>query len=52
MITNAVVKAMYAVVNAYCMIVGTAMTWSETLMEEKPLTFAVIGALIINYFFL
>ena len=52
MITNAVVKTMYTVVNAYCMIVGTAMTWSETLMEEKPLTFAVIGALIINYFFL
>lgn len=52
MITNAVVRTMYAVVNAYCMIVGTAMTWSETLMEEKPLTFAVIGALIINHFFL
>ena len=52
MITNAVVKAMYAVVNAYCMIVGTAMTWAETLMEEKPLVFAVIGALIINHFFL
>ena len=50
--TNAIVKTMYAVVNTYCMIVGTAMTWSETLMEEKPLTFAVIGALIINYFFL
>lgn len=52
MITNAVVKAMYTVVNAYCLIVGTAMTWSETLMEEKPFTFAVIAALIINHFFL
>ena len=52
MITNAVVKTMYAVVNAYCLIVGTAMTWAEMLMNEKPLTFAVIGALIINYFFL
>ena len=50
--TNAIVKTMYAVVNAYCMIVGTAMTWSETRMEEKPLTFAVIGALIIHSFFL
>ena len=50
--TNAIVKTMYAVVNAYCMIVGIAMTWAETLMNEKPLTFAVIGALIINYFFL
>ena len=50
--TNAIVKTMYAVANAYCMIVGTAMTWAEMLMNEKPLTFAVIGALIINYFFL
>lgn len=50
--TNAIVKTMYAVVNVYCLIVGTAMTWAETLMNEKPLIFAVIGALIINHFFL
>lgn len=50
--TNAIIKAMYATVNAYCMVVGTAMTWAETAVDKAPLTSAAVAALIINYFFL
>lgn len=52
MIINAVVKTMYATEKAYCMVVGTAMTWAETAVEKAPLTSAAVTALIINYFFL
>lgn len=50
--TNAIIKAMYATEKAYCMVVGTAMTWAETAVEKAPLTSAAVTALIINYFFL
>ena len=52
MIINAVVKTMYAVVDAYSMVVGTAMTWAELAVEKAPVTTAVVTALVINHFFL
>ena len=52
MIINAVVKTMYATVNAYSLVVGTAMTWAELAVEKAPLTSAAVTALVINYFFL
>lgn len=52
MIVNAVVKTMYATEKAYCLVVGTAMTWAELAVEKAPLTSAVVTALVINYFFL
>lgn len=49
---NAIVKAMYATESAYCMVVGTAMTWAETAVEKAPLTSgAVAGAIIYSIFF-
>lgn len=50
--TNAIIKAMYTTEKAYCLVVGTAMTWAETAVEKAPLTSAAVTALIINYFFL
>ena len=52
MIINAVVKVMYATEKAYCLIVGTAMTWAETAVDKAPATSAIVTALLINYFFL
>ena len=52
MIINVVVKTMYATEKAYCLVVGTAMTWAELAVEKAPLTTAVVTGLIINYIFL
>ena len=52
MIINAVVKTMYAVADAYSLVVGTAMTWAELAVEKAPVTTAVVTALVINHFFL
>ena len=52
MIINAVVKTMYATVNAYCLVVGTAMAWTETAVEKAPITAAVVTALVIDKLFL
>ena len=50
--TNAIIKTMYATVNAYCLVVGTAMTWAELAVEKAPLTSgAVAGAIIYHIFF-
>lgn len=49
--TNAIVKAMYKVVNAYSLIVGTALTWGEIAINKHWFLSALVSAIAINYFF-
>ena len=44
---NAICKAMYAVVNLYILLVGTAMTWAETAVEKNPYISGVITGVVI-----
>ena len=50
---NAICKAMYAAVNAYSLLVGTAMTWNELIVDKNPktagfVTGVVIGSIILK----
>lgn len=46
--TNVICKMMYAVVNAYSLIVGTAMTWNEEIVNQYPKTAGLITGVIIG----
>ena len=48
--TNAIIKAMYAVVNLYSLLVGTAMTWAETAVEKNPYISGVVTGVVIWQF--
>ena len=50
--TNAIIKAMYTTEKAYCLVVGTAMTWAETAVDEAPATSAAVSVLIIYALFM
>ena len=50
---NAICKVMYWVVNAYSLLVGTAMTWNELIVNKYPkttgfITGVVIGSIILK----
>ena len=45
---NVICKAMYTVVNAYSLIVGTAMTWNELLVDKYPKTTGFITGVVIG----
>lgn len=45
---NVICKAMYTVVNAYSLIVGTAMTWNEEIVNKYPKTAGLITGVIIG----
>ena len=50
---NAICKVMYWVVNAYSLLVGTAMTWNELIVDKYPktagfVTGVVIGSIILK----
>ena len=47
---NVIVKAMYGIVNAYSMLVGTAMTWAETAVEKNPYISGVVTGVVIWQF--
>lgn len=44
---NAICKAMYAVVNLYSLLVGTAMTWAETAVEKNPYISGIVTGVVI-----
>ncbi len=49
---NAIVKFMYATEKAYCLTVGTLMTWAETAIDKEPIASAMLTALIIDALFM
>lgn len=50
--TNVICKVMYAVVNLYSLLVGTAMTWNELIVDKYPKTTGFITGVIIGIIFL
>lgn len=42
------IKIMYSFVNAYCLVIGTAMTWAEEAIENYPYVSALVTAMIID----
>ena len=48
--TNAIIKAMRMAETAWCMVVGTAMVWTEDAVNEHPILSAITTALIIDRF--
>lgn len=50
--TNVICKMMYGAVNAYSLLVGTAMTWNELIVDKYPKTAGLITGVIIGIIFL
>ena len=49
---NAICKVMYGAVNAYSLLVGTAMTWNEEIVNKYPKTAGLITGVVIGIIFL
>ena len=49
---NAIVKTMYATEKAYCLIVGSLMTWAEIAIDKSPVMAAAVSALTIYALFM
>ena len=49
---NAIVKTMYTVEKAYCLVVGTLMTWADEAIENEPIASALLMALVIDALFM
>ena len=45
---NAICKVMYGAVNAYSLLVGTAMTWNEEIVNKYPKTAGLITGVVIG----